>query len=523
MLLVPRLDIDEESKLPIASYYRFVSESLVSLHGSQSPSAYFQGLPADQVLTIRMDVPEPWDIQQGSVIQDTDNLRCDEQSCGDNAYLAQTKTNHDNDGSSLDSDFLTQVQYNLNSLLFFGQCYDVSNRTPPNGLQFTLSEATSPETKSSGTLVMKTVGYWQLQSKPGVWKLKIAEKSRGAEIYEMVEGDVKDDGTFEVLDSPSFSEKSLIMKDFVNSLEVILVKRRPGYEQAELFTRDDLASDSGDDMIHVFSLATGHLYERFLKIMMLSVTKRASKKVKFWLLENFLSPSFKSSATALAEKIGCEVQFITYKWPEWLRAQSEKQRIIWGYKILFLDVLFPLDLKKVIYVDADQVVRGDLKELMDLDLRGAPYGYTPMCESRPETKGYQFWRNGFWPNHLRGKPYHISALYVVDLQRFRMQLVGDQLRSVYQQLTADPNNLSNLDQDLPNYTQHQIKIHSLPQDWLWCESWCAEETKTTSKTIDLCNNPGHKEAKLSMAKRIISGPLFKESWVELDEEVAKLT
>ncbi len=142
-----------------------------------------------------------------------------------------------------------------------------------------------------------------------------------------------------------------------------------------------------------------------------------------------------------------------------------------------------------------------------------------MCESREETKGYQFWRDGFWPAHLRGKPYHISALYVVDLQRFRQELVGDQLRAVYQQLTADPNNLSNLDQDLPNYTQHQIKIHSLPQDWLWCESWCNEETKATAKTIDLCNNPAHKEAKLSMAKRVISGNLFEESWVELDEEV----
>jgi hypothetical protein len=30
---------------------------------------------------------------------------------------------------------------------------------------------------------------------------------------------------------------------------------------------------------------------------------------------------------------------VTYKWPHWLRAQKEKQREIWGYKMLFLDVL----------------------------------------------------------------------------------------------------------------------------------------------------------------------------------------
>jgi hypothetical protein len=38
---------------------------------------------------------------------------------------------------------------------------------------------------------------------------------------------------------------------------------------------------------------------------------------------------------------------VTYKWPEWLTQQTQKQRIIWGYKILFLDVLFPLNIKKV--------------------------------------------------------------------------------------------------------------------------------------------------------------------------------
>ena len=50
----------------------------------------------------------------------------------------------------------------------------------------------------------------------------------------------------------------------------------------------------------------------------------------------------------------------------------------------------------------------------------------------------------------------------------------------------------------------------------------AKETLKTAKTIDLCNHPKTKEAKLDMARRIISGKHFKESWVELDEEVAKV-
>lgn len=74
----------------------------------------------------------------------------------------------------------------------------------------------------------------------------------------------------------------------------------------------------------------------------------------------------------------------------------------------------------------------------------------------------------------------------------------------------------------PHPTEHMIPIFSLPQEWLWCETWCSDESKARAKTIDLCNSPLAKENKLHMARRVISGPLFNESWVELDEEVKAL-
>merc|ERR1719230_2415856 len=96
----------------------------------------------------------------------------------------------------------------------------------------------------------------------------------------------------------------------------------------------------------------------------------------------------------LAKEYGFEIGFVSYNWPSWLNKQTEKQRIIWGYKILFLDVLFPLSVKKIIFVDADQIVRADLTELRDLDLEGAPYGYTPFCDDRTEMEGFRFWKSG---------------------------------------------------------------------------------------------------------------------------------
>lgn len=57
----------------------------------------------------------------------------------------------------------------------------------------------------------------------------------------------------------------------------------------------------------------------------------------------------------MAKRYGFEYELVEYQWPRWLHGQTQKQRIIWGYKILFLDVLFPLGVKKIIFVDADQV------------------------------------------------------------------------------------------------------------------------------------------------------------------------
>jgi len=103
------------------------------------------------------------------------------------------------------------------------------------------------------------------------------------------------------------------------------------------------------------------------------------------------------------------------------------------------------------------------------------------------------------------------------LAKFRQTAAGDTLRVFYEQLSKDPNSLSNLDQDLPNYAQHTVPIFSLPQEWLWCESWCGNATKARAKTIDLCNNPMTKEPKLQGARRIVP------EWAGLDSEARQFT
>lgn len=532
LVLAPHVGVHEEVPKSRQVFSRFLLSPVQQFEDGFAlpPSVVFDKLPQEHILTVDVKQPRSW-------------------------FIASYSTNYDMDNvvlSSLPSHVRTlYAQYELQSLLVEGSCVD-EDGVAPQGLQVKMS---STGLDTVDTLVMANLGYFQLRvPKPGQWAFSLAP-GRSADIFNIKSIDSRLSAMYGTSGSAehTFSASDSGIEVVVDSLDgacgtLLKVERKPGMEGQMVLDAKKSAVDLGKlravfrnvgslisgalnrssegagdtETINVFSVASGHLYERFLKIMMLSVSKHASRPVKFWLLENYLSPSFKKMLRHFAKERGFEVGLVTYRWPGWLREQSEKQRIIWAYKILYLDVLFPLNVKRIIFVDSDQVVRADLAELMDMDLGGAPYGYTPFCDSRKEVDGYRFWKSGFWKNTLGERKYHISALYVVDLQRMRENASGDKLRAMYQSLSSDPNSLSNLDQDLPNYAAAvgagaSVPIFELPQEWLWCESWCDDESKKTAKTIDLCNNPMTKEPKLESAKRIIG------EWTSLDDEATSAT
>ncbi|XP_062950873.1 UDP-glucose:glycoprotein glucosyltransferase 1 isoform X2 [Cynocephalus volans] len=489
------------------SFYRYVLEPEISFTSDNSfakgPIAKFLDMPQSPLFTLNLNTPESWMVESVRTPYDLDNI-----------YLEEV-------------DSIVAAEYELEYLLLEGHCYDITTGQPPRGLQFTLGTSANPVIVD--TIVMANLGYFQLKANPGAWILRL-RKGRSEDIYRIYSHDGTDS-------PPDADEVVVILNNFKSRIIKVKVQKKADMVNEDLLSDETNENESGfwdsfkwgftgqkteevkqdkDDIINIFSVASGHLYERFLRIMMLSVLKNTKTPVKFWFLKNYLSPTFKEFIPYMANKYNFQYELVQYKWPRWLHQQTEKQRIIWGYKILFLDVLFPLVVDKFLFVDADQIVRTDLKELRDFNLDGAPYGYTPFCDSRREMDGYRFWKSGYWASHLAGRKYHISALYVVDLKKFRKIAAGDRLRGQYQGLSQDPNSLSNLDQDLPNNMIHQVPIKSLPQEWLWCETWCDDASKKRAKTIDLCNNPMTKEPKLEAAVRIVP------EWQDYDQEIKQL-
>jgi len=500
--------VDKHSEMPNKSFFKQVLEPGLSFEEdgklSPGPKALFQNVPEEPILTLNMHTPDNWLVEPVKSIYDLDNIK-----------LANI------DGAVVS-------EWHLDSLLLEGHCFEAGTGNPPRGLQLTLGTKNAPD--FTDTIVMANLGYLQLKAAPGAWFLNLRE-GRSSEIYDIVGQENTDS-------REGAKDVTVLMNSFQSRTLKLKVAKKSDKKNEELLPADD--SEEGgdgwfssitnkfgggkesaegeveDEGLNIFCVATGHLYERLLKIMMLSVMKTTKTPVKFWILKNFLSPSLKEFIPEYAKRYGFQYEYVHYKWPRWLNQQKERQRTIWGYKILFLDVLFPLNLKKIIFVDTDQIVRTDLTELRDLDLGGAPYGYTPFCDSNTEMEGFRFWKQGYWRNHLAGRKYHISAIYVVDLVKFRQIAAGDRLRGQYQALSQDPNSLSNLDQDLPNNMIHQVPIKSLPQEWLWCETWCSKDSLKDAKSIDLCNNPLTKEPKLSAARRIVT------EWTDYDEEMARL-
>lgn len=506
---------DKINELPIKRFYRFVLDPKPSFAADGSlaqPTASFSGVPLEALLTLGMDVPSSWLVAPKDSVYDLDNIK-----------LSAVKNGN------------VDAIYALEHILIEGHSRDLTDRSPPRGVQLNLG--TEENLEYADTIIMANLGYFQFKTQPGLWKISL-KPGRSQQIFNLdsvgslgYSPKVGDDNTEVAL--LSFQGKTLFprlsRKKGQEQEDVLETGPKPGsamdYVSKGLSFASGILSNVGVSTgaranehadINIFSVASGHLYERMLNIMMVSVMKNTNHSVKFWFIEQFLSPSFKSFLPHLAAEYGFTYEMVTFKWPHWLRAQREKQREIWGYKILFLDVLFPLSLDKVIFVDADQIVRTDMHDLVTLDLDNAPYAFTPMCDSRTEMEGFRFWNQGYWKTFLRGKPYHISALYVVDLNRFRALAAGDRLRGQYQMLSADPNSLSNLDQDLPNHMQHNLPIKSLPQEWLWCETWCSDEALGVARTIDLCNNPQTKEPKLERARRQVP------EWGVYDGEIAAL-
>ena len=161
---------------------------------------------------------------------------------------------------------------------------------------------------------------------------------------------------FTITDSQADGGILYPVRTFADDMKRLLVVKRPGMEKFSLLDKnsddDDGSSaslwnsvfssksktkgtdvDEDDDgKIHV--LCPGHMYERLRAHNDAFSVEGTSKPVKFWLFENYLSPTFKDIAAVMAEEYGFEVDYVTYD-GQGLNQQTQNRELYGAIKYYF--------------------------------------------------------------------------------------------------------------------------------------------------------------------------------------------
>jgi len=256
--------------------------------------ALFLRVPEDPLLTMGLEVPPAWVVVSKESVHDLDNI-----------VLSKLSGSHRETG--------IRAIYELKNILIDGHARDVTQgNSPPRGVQIILGTERRPH--MTDTIVMANLGYLQLKANPGVWSLDLKD-GRSKEVFELEsvgsEGwssrDIQTMGSDVILTSfegitifprvarkPGKETEDVLEVEeagtgFVNQAEKMMKKWTGKFRASSKATKGGATQAE----INIFSVASGHLYERFIYIMIQSVLKHTKSSVKFWFIENFLSPSFK--------------------------------------------------------------------------------------------------------------------------------------------------------------------------------------------------------------------------------------
>ncbi|CAN6632059.1 hypothetical protein TRVA0_013S01860 [Trichomonascus vanleenenianus] len=322
------------------------------------------------------------------------------------------------------------------------------------------------QTKVMETNLMNLQGYFQLAANPGTWRVT----KRGLEGLQSVGGlDVDESGSDKVW-MVSLSGSVISVKDQSSTAVPEETQRLldQNSTNADINVVTMAYDRSGNAMIH----------------MMVSAMKNTNSSVKFWIVDHNISPSVRNLLPKMATQYSFGYSMINYQWPRWMWLPSDKQAAVSG--VMFLDAVLPRSIEKVIWLGSFSYVRTDLKDLVDVDLGGAPYALAVAGESRIETE--RFWKSGDWHSAVlkNGKyKFHSPDMAVVDLPKFRENKCGDIIRGHYQLLSA---RYGRIDQGvIPNMLQDSIPIHSLESEWFWHQLFDSDESIERAKIINLAN------------------------------------
>lgn len=141
---------------------------------------------------------------------------------------------------------------------------------------------------------------------------------------------------------------------------------------------------------------------------------------------------------------------------------NEGTKLVWAFPLC--DKILPDDVTgNIVYIDIDMLVRKDLGELYDMDLRSDGLVAAAVNESRREHRAYLV--NAGWPEEA-GYSFN-NACTVLDYDTFRAEGLSDKMIAWYSKHKAVA---INTDQDCQNVA-YGARTRRIPPKWNYTDGW----------------------------------------------------
>lgn len=159
-------------------------------------------------------------------------------------------------------------------------------------------------------------------------------------------------------------------------------------------------------------------------IVSLLENNKSFDSIRIFVIEEKISEKNKDKLKTMVDSYGREIVFIPM--PDVNKTQNLGLKAVrsgWifnSYCRLYLDQILPDDVDRVLYLDSDVLVLGDLQELWNIDLQGKCVAGVTDCLSSKYYEMLEMSRTSHYCN---------SGVQLQDLRQWKEQKVGDKVRA----------------------------------------------------------------------------------------------
>ncbi|TID15424.1 hypothetical protein CANINC_004389 [Pichia inconspicua] len=305
-------------------------------------------------------------------------------------------------------------------------------------------------------------GYVQLKTSPGQWKIELEHGSDASILFDLRRKVFETIGFEREARYVSLKRKKHFVNISFNSLQPNASILERVYFKAQHLLHRRQETITAD--VNIFSIPTGTCEQKRLLYMIASVMKHTSSVVKFWIYDELLSAETKNHIEVLSKKLDFRYEYVYYQWPSWLPRPENKKQRAWGIQHLFLDTIFPTHVEKIVIISPIQIIKDNVMNLNKHTGDGNAIALSSISPSDiPESVNRDNILKQVFGSRKR---VYVGNVAVVDLNTFRIEGIGAQLRQYFVGSYTDIMNSTNIVNT--NQLYENIEAHQVPSSWLWC-------------------------------------------------------